>query len=246
MFFHGIQHSLCFICLMSYLVQSMSHLFQPYRPISWPEMVHFVATSGISKSPHNHLAWQVGKEAIVLAKKTGSTDNLTGHLGTAKSTDCLIKEVRSMMTASHAPLRQLPAIMSSGPVCAEVLPGCGCQGRVRDASWLRHRRPRDRPRNPGVRRQPLLPARAGGRGWTAVRLQGRRRPHSLGGHRHPGRVCDWRPSGESGRARSLCGHRSRQLHRSQSRSRGAREGLLLAGHHKRPPRRAGSGALSEF
>ena len=36
---------------------------------------------------------QVGKEAIVLAKKTGSTDNLTGHLGTAKSTDCLIKEV---------------------------------------------------------------------------------------------------------------------------------------------------------
>ena len=137
-------------------------------------------------------------------------------------------------------------IMSSGPVCAEVLPGCGCQGRVRDASWLRHRRPRDRPRNPGVRRQSLLPARAGGRGWTAVRLQGRRRPHSLGGHRHPGRVCDWRPSGESGRARSLCGDRSRQLHRSQSRSRGAREGLLLAGHHKRPPRRAGSGALTEF
>lgn len=36
---------------------------------------------------------QVVKEAIVLAKKTGSTDNLTGHLGTAKSTDCLIKEV---------------------------------------------------------------------------------------------------------------------------------------------------------
>ena len=29
----------------------------------------------------------------MLAKKTGSTDNLTGHLGTAKSTDCLIKEV---------------------------------------------------------------------------------------------------------------------------------------------------------
>ena len=31
----------------------------------------------------------------MLAKKTGSTDNLTGHLGTAKSTDCLIKEVDS-------------------------------------------------------------------------------------------------------------------------------------------------------
>ena len=46
-----------------------------------------------SISPSDHLAWQVGKEAIVLAKKTGSTDNLTGHLGTAKSTDCLIKEV---------------------------------------------------------------------------------------------------------------------------------------------------------
>ena len=44
-------------------------------------------------SQPDHLAWQVGKEAIVLAKKTGSTDNLTGHLGTAKSTDCLIKEV---------------------------------------------------------------------------------------------------------------------------------------------------------
>ena len=34
------------------------------------------------------------KSFIQLAKKTNSTDNLTGHLGTARSTDCLIKEVQ--------------------------------------------------------------------------------------------------------------------------------------------------------
>ena len=34
------------------------------------------------------------KSFIQLAKKTNSTDNLTGHLGTARTTDCLIKEVQ--------------------------------------------------------------------------------------------------------------------------------------------------------
>ena len=34
------------------------------------------------------------KSFIQLAKKTNSTDNLTGHLGTARSTDCLVKEVQ--------------------------------------------------------------------------------------------------------------------------------------------------------
>jgi hypothetical protein len=35
------------------------------------------------------------KKAIQLAKKAaGSSDNLMGHLGTAKNTDCLVKEVQ--------------------------------------------------------------------------------------------------------------------------------------------------------
>ena len=52
---------------------------------------------------------------IQLAKKTGSTDNLTGHLGTARSTDCLIKEVQFALKYFHD-------VVSKHTF--EMLPGC--------------------------------------------------------------------------------------------------------------------------
>ena len=70
----------------------------------------------------------------MLAKKTGSTDNLTGHLGTAKSTDCLIKEVRSSMMMRHRDdyqqkcpqvqfaLKYFQDVVAKGAF--EMLPGC--------------------------------------------------------------------------------------------------------------------------
>lgn len=55
------------------------------------------------------------KKAIVLAKKTSSTDNLTGHLGTAKTTDCLVKEVQFA-------LKYFQDVVSKQTY--EMLPGC--------------------------------------------------------------------------------------------------------------------------
>ena len=55
------------------------------------------------------------KKSIVLAKKTSSTDNLTGHLGTAKTTDCLIKEVQFA-------LKYFQDVVSKQTY--EMLPGC--------------------------------------------------------------------------------------------------------------------------
>lgn len=57
------------------------------------------------------------KNAIILAKKTSSTDNLTvtGHLGTAKSTDCLIKDVQFA-------LKYFQDVVSKQTY--EMLPGC--------------------------------------------------------------------------------------------------------------------------
>ena len=55
------------------------------------------------------------KNFIQLAKKTGSTDNLTGHLGTTRSTDCLVKEVQFA-------LKYFQDVVSK---CTfEMLPGC--------------------------------------------------------------------------------------------------------------------------
>ena len=56
------------------------------------------------------------KRLIQLAKKTtGSTDNLTGHLGTARSTDCLVKEVQFA-------LKYFEDVVSKHTY--EMLPGC--------------------------------------------------------------------------------------------------------------------------
>ena len=55
------------------------------------------------------------KTFIQLAKKTGSTDNLTGHLGTARSTDCLVKEVQLA-------LKYFQDVVSKNTI--EMLPGC--------------------------------------------------------------------------------------------------------------------------
>jgi hypothetical protein len=56
------------------------------------------------------------KRAIQLAKKAaGSSDNLTGHLGTAKNTDCLVKEVQFA-------LKYFQDVVSKQT--HEMLPGC--------------------------------------------------------------------------------------------------------------------------
>ncbi len=56
------------------------------------------------------------KKAIQLAKKAaGSSDNLTGHLGTAKNTDCLVKEVQFA-------LKYFQDVVSKQT--HEMLPGC--------------------------------------------------------------------------------------------------------------------------
>ena len=57
------------------------------------------------------------KSAIILAKKTSSTDNLTvtGHLGTSKTTDCLVKDVQLA-------LKYFQDVVSKETY--EMLPGC--------------------------------------------------------------------------------------------------------------------------
>lgn len=67
--------------------------------------------------PTPHRKSRREKNAIVLAKKTSSTDNLTvtGHLGTAKTTDCLIKDVQFA-------LKYFQDVVSKQTY--EMLPGC--------------------------------------------------------------------------------------------------------------------------
>ena len=48
-----------------------------------------------TSTPNGRRTVVAEKKAIQLAKKAaGSSDNLMGHLGTAKNTDCLVKEVQ--------------------------------------------------------------------------------------------------------------------------------------------------------
>ena len=67
--------------------------------------------------PTPHRKSRPEKNAIVLAKKTSSSDNLTvtGHLGTAKTTDCLIKDVQFA-------LKYFQDVVSKQTY--EMLPGC--------------------------------------------------------------------------------------------------------------------------
>ena len=67
--------------------------------------------------PTPHRRSRPEKNAIILAKKTSSTDNLTvtGHLGTAKTTDCLIKDVQFA-------LKYFQDVVSKQTY--EMLPGC--------------------------------------------------------------------------------------------------------------------------
>ena len=72
----------------------------------------------LKASPTSSISHRRGKSEngfIYLAKKTSSTDNLTGHLGTARSTDCLVKEVQFA-------LKYFQDVVSKRTY--EMLPGC--------------------------------------------------------------------------------------------------------------------------
>ena len=72
-----------------------------------------IKSSQYSSTPHKRSKGE--KSFIQLAKKTGSTDNLTGHLGTTRSTDCLVKEVQFA-------LKYFQDVVSKRTY--EMLPGC--------------------------------------------------------------------------------------------------------------------------
>ena len=111
--------------------------------------------SAAAAQHHHHRRGGGGKEFIQLAKKTSSTDNLssgcggsqvgaaaaamTGHLGTARNTDCLVKEVQFA-------LKYFQDVVAKRT--HEMLPGCATVvletllaiqvtllGNIRDDYW---------------------------------------------------------------------------------------------------------------